>query len=260
MSESLTFAVVSDIHYGSRNNLKETTDRLRTFILWLKKNEEEIDSVIVLGDTVHNVSKSQKYNEELFKSVYNMFEKLDITVSFLAGDQDVNALGRKDMEHYIGATYGVRGKFIGIDTSWENQNGPQGKVDNKMFRKYDVPKNGYVFSHHPLVPWDIEDNQWFSGSPELAYSIDKEPVWENIIKNIEPKIVINGHIREQKSGLFDGIPCYSVNPFNREFYSSTVPSGYFYTVTDDGESITVKEHVAQKSEVIEAVKTDIFDS
>jgi hypothetical protein len=259
MKDDMKFVVISDIHYGSHNNIKQTTNRLKTFTRWLKLHEDELDSVIVLGDTVFNTSKQPIYNEEMFKTVYELFNTADVTISFLAGDQDVNALSQRIMENYIGSIHGVRDKFIGLDTSWEEQSGPQGKIDQKIFELYDFPQDGYIFSHHPLVPWDLEDNHWFAGNPEQAYSIDKESVWKNCIKKLNPRLVINGHIREQKSGVFDGIPCYSVKPFNKETRTSTKPSGYFYTVEDDGSTIQIIEHIAQEDNVVHNINTEKFD-
>lgn len=258
MTDEIKFAVVSDIHYGSHDDIKETTARLQTFTKWLKVHEDKLDSLIVLGDTIYDGSENKIYNEELFKSVYNLFNDTNIPVSFLAGDQDVNAISKTKMEKYIGSVQGVRGKLIGFDTSWSNQSGPQGKIDPGIFKKYDFPQQGYIFSHHPLVPWDITDNHWFSGSPEQAYSIDKESVWENVIKQLNPRLVMNGHIREYKQGVFDGIPCYSVKPFNKELQTNQSPSGHFYTVKDDGSNIEITEHIAQANDIIHNIQQDNF--
>lgn len=258
MSEGIKFAVVSDIHYG-RHNITETTERLKTLTKWLKVHEHELNSVIVLGDTVDKASDNTRYNEDLFKTVFNLLNSADMPVSFLAGDQDVNALNKKIIEKYIGSVHGVRDKMIGLDTSWAQHSGPQGKINRHVFEQYNFPQQGYVFSHHPLVPWDIKDNHWFSGNPEQAYSIDKEAVWKNVITKLNPRLVMNGHIREYKSGVFDGIPCYSVKPFNRKLQTSQSPSGYFYTVWDDSETIEITEHTVQENDIIHNIQQDIFE-
>lgn len=253
-----TFAVVSDIHYGPQNDLKDLTQRLNQMVHWLE-SQDNIDSLFILGDLLNSQNTSKLYAERHLKSLANTFKQTNLTISVLAGDHDVNITDKYKLEHYFNKVQGIRRDYIGLDTSWEDYSGPHGKIDTTVLRKNNLPKHPIIFSHHPIVPWELSDNPWFDKKHEMAYAINKEEIWDKAISKLQPRLIVNGHIKQQKAGTFDGIPAYSTNPFNQKYPDTQNPTGHFYTITQTDEQMIIVEHVAEPNTVHEKTKTHSYE-
>lgn len=221
----LTFAVITDLHFGPRTLFRGKLRKMSDFAPALTRNfvqrmndHVHPDLVLTLGDVVEDASLKEdraRYQEALL-----ILRDLDAPVRHVVGNHDTI----NQTDDMIRETWGHEGElfysfdFHGVHFSVlrtiERQH-VDARIDPEQVEwlREDLARTALpavVAMHHSAAEQDLRGNPWFEQAPEVALVRGREALREVIAASGKVVLVINGHLHWSQVTLHDGIPYVTV--------------------------------------------------
>lgn len=161
-----------------------------------------VDTVVVLGDIIHEVGRNDL---ERMRSVVSSVKSDQFKTVFVPGNHDLVEI---DIDEFLEITeqeddhgvFEINRSIDGVylNTSAPDMNDSRGYVpeDQVDFLEKHLErsnKQNVIFTHHPVHYHNIPEDSWFSKHPECVFAHNKYIVEEVISKSDNVFAVVNGH-------------------------------------------------------------------
>lgn len=245
-----TAVVVSDLHIEP-SNANEVLDRLEETcnkLLSAKTSvREDIDTLVVLGDILFETDPET--DRQLLSRIADRFDQLPLPVTTVLGNHDVVTLSRQQALSTLGRTepwsLDHKSEIALLDSSAPRLCDARGELDSPQvealssgLQKMDT---GIVFVHHPLYPYDITENPWFSEYPEEAFCANRREL-DEVLTGDNLAAVINGHLHEFAIVQSSGVPHLSVDAYTKSAVHGR--SGAYAIVSRSNDGALTITHVS----------------
>lgn len=239
----MKIGIVSDVHLRSAHK--------RTVLTELDRVVEQfhrvgLDRLVVLGDLIED--EDEATDRDHVRAVRAAFEALDVPVTYLLGNHDVERLSHENLCDLLG-TERFHGRIKGedlfyLDSSAPERSGAQGAVSEAQIdfldRELADAEGAVVFVHHPLGYRDLSGNHWFAEEPERAFCGNKREV-NDVLARHDVAAVVSGHIHETAHVRYRGVDHLTVSAFSKERRDRPVTGTYAELTLSDEVSLRVVE-------------------
>lgn len=188
--------IVSDIHLGfplvDDYEIVSQLERLsREF------KEHNVDTVISLGDQIHEVDKET--DKENLQTVVNIFDEFDFYA--LAGNHDLAYMSVEEFSEITGTELNevitIDGTdIILLDTASENKFQNVGEIHPEGFDLLKQKESSIVFTHFLISYTSIYlSSEFFNSTPEGVFAVNKYHLTnERMEDNISIESILTGHL------------------------------------------------------------------
>lgn len=191
----MSFAVISDIHYG----FPDVPDhRVKEGLVGIFNSieREDVDHLLILGDIIH---EREQGNHRRLGEVVTISSEYPFETHFAAGNHDANVFTCTGFEASVGNNLVEYIEDINVllfDTAFGAPVDNVGMIGDRTLKKIDnlcEDIESPIFATHFPVVYDsiYQESIWFDEYPEGVFPIDKVYL-EDI--DIEPRQYLFGHL------------------------------------------------------------------
>ncbi|MFC7073948.1 metallophosphoesterase family protein [Halovenus rubra] len=210
-----TVGILTDIHMRTEYR-SEVADSLLTIYETLSHHNP--DHVFVLGDLIQDSDDpdTDKEHVELVAELLAPFQ-----VTYLLGNHDTVNLTRAEIGEIVGQET-FYGQLTIDDTTFVYLDSQMG--DHRVLGEVDESQREWVATtmdsepvvlvHHPIAPFSLRNNPWFSDAPARAFLRNQQAVLDTVCP--AARATVSGHIHQTTALRYRGVPHLSVNAVSKE--------------------------------------------
>jgi Icc protein len=224
---NLTFALVSDIHFGPAatygGKLRKLTAQapalLRDFVRRMN-HDAKPDLVVNLGDDIED--ESPEVDRARYGECLGILRTLDADVRHVAGNHDLVFLSEKDLLeawgrpelgalHYSFQRGGVH--FVVLHTrERKDRDVSVGEAQLRWLeQELEAAKHPViVLMHHSAADQDLTGNRWFEGHANICLVRERKALRRILEASGKVLAVFNGHLHWNHLDVVGGIPYVTV--------------------------------------------------
>lgn len=227
MRDPLTFALVSDLHFGPEaryeGKLRKLTGHAarltRAFAATMRETVKP-RFVVNLGDDIED--EAHDVDLERYSLCQSILQESGCEIINVAGNHDTARLSEREVAHVWGLPadaslhYAVeRGgvRFIVLHTrERKDLDISLGEAQLEWVREELARSSlpAIVLMHHPASDQDLRGNRWFEGKPHIAFVRERRTLRKTLRESGRVLAVFNGHLHWNHLDLHDGIPYVTV--------------------------------------------------
>lgn len=233
--QSLTIAVVSDIHNGVKHGTKSGPDALRLLRRFCDfAQENKADLILDLGDRISDIDPAQDLKH--LQEIANIFRTLSIPRLHLLGNHDREHLSIGNHSNTLGAS--MESRIVACNgwniVVWQaNTKGfwPDGlnlcPSDLHWLQNALAQADGpcIVCSHVPLDSGSMTGNYYFSATPGHASYPESSDARKIIEESDKVVLCLAGHVHWNTLNTVAGIPYLSIHSLTESCTTFPDPSG-----------------------------------
>lgn len=221
----MKLGIITDIHYGPIRKfhgelMGDGRDALVKVELLLKEMKNQgVEMFVNLGDNISE--ESALYDKLKLYEVKAMFDNSNLPNCFVLGNHEVTTLTKEvameslNMSKSYYAIYTDLERLIFLDAQDRTCSG---LIDNDQLgwleRQLANTEKAYVFVHQSLAESDLKGNRWFGRDPAGGYIKNRKEVRKILQKNNNVKLVVNGHLHQNRFQLINSIEYYTVGSWS----------------------------------------------
>jgi 3',5'-cyclic AMP phosphodiesterase CpdA len=225
---NLTFALVSDVHFGPEarydGKLRKLTGQAAELLGAFVHRMNDVvhpDLVVNLGDDIEDESREAdlaRYGEFI-----GILSRCEARVVHVAGNHDRINMTEADLLRFWGReepagrfyySFDHRGVHFVVLATHETQN-VDVRVDEEQLAWLEsdlarAARPAIVLMHHPASEQDLTHNRWFYRAPHLCKIVERRRLRRIIEASQKVIAVFNGHVHWNHFDLCGGIPYVTV--------------------------------------------------